>query len=87
MVNLDVNAAYKIRAEDVEVDAMNRDVYAFMKDEIPKNPDHVNTLLHILSVSRHLERIADHATNIAAEVIYLVDARIVRHTPEIFENK
>ncbi|MBU0728464.1 MAG: phosphate signaling complex protein PhoU [Proteobacteria bacterium] len=86
LINLDVKAAYRIRAEDEEMDAMNRDIYAFMKEEIPKNPQHVNTLLHLLSVGRHLERIADHATNIAEDVIYLVDARIVRHTPEVFEE-
>ena len=42
--------------------------------------------MHVLSVGRHLERIADHATNIAEDVIYLVNAEIVRHTPETFED-
>ena len=44
-----------------------------------KNPEHVNALMHLLSVSRHLERIADHATNIAEDVIYLIEGDIVRH--------
>jgi len=40
-------------------------------------------LLQILHISRHLERIADHATNIAEDLIYLIEGRIVRHTPEV----
>ena len=42
----------------------------------------MDTLIHLLSVSRRLERVADHATNIAEDVIYLVEGRIVRHIPE-----
>jgi phosphate transport system protein len=38
-------------------------------------------------VCRHLERIADHATNIAEDVIYLAEAHIVRHTPETFSEE
>jgi phosphate transport system protein len=40
------------------------------------------SLIHLLSVSRHLERIADHATNIAEDVIYMIDGKIVRHRSE-----
>jgi phosphate transport system protein len=85
-VFLDVRLAYRIRSEDDDVDAKNREMYARLKDAIPANLEHINYLLHALSVGRHLERIADHATNIAEEVIYLVDAEIVRHTPETFEE-
>jgi phosphate transport system protein len=86
LVNMDVRLAHRIRSEDDDVDAKNREMYTRLKDEIPKNPEQINYLLHSLSVGRHLERIADHATNIAEEVIYLIDAEIVRHTPETFEE-
>lgn len=86
LVNMDVPKAYKIRSEDDEIDAMNREMYNLVKDEILKHPEHINCLLHHLSVSRHLERIADHACNIAEDVIYLVKAEIVRHSPEIFKD-
>jgi len=59
-------------------------MYAKVKVELTRNPEAANCLLHVLSVGRHLERVADHATNIAEDVIYLVDAQIVRHTPEDF---
>ncbi len=84
LVNLDVNKAYRVRAEDDRVDAMNRDMYALVKEELLKHPEHISVLLHNLSISRHLERIADHASNIAEDVIYLVKAEIIRHTPEVF---
>ncbi len=86
LVNMDVKAALRVRAEDDKIDAMNREMYAVMKEEIPKHPEHINCLLHTISAVRHLERIADHATNIAEDVVYLVDARIIRHKPEIFED-
>jgi len=86
LVNLDVQKAYRVRAEDDQVDAMNRDMYALVKEDLAKHPEHISILLHNLSISRHLERIADHATNIAEDVIYLVKAAIIRHSPEVFED-
>lgn len=84
LVNQDVQKAYRVRAEDDRVDAMNREMYALVTREIPKHPEHINILLQNLSISRHLERIADHASNIAEDVIYMVNAEIVRHSPEVF---
>ena len=52
-----------------------------IEEAIRKNPNDVNTLIQLLSVSRRLERVADHATNIAEDVIYLVEGQIVRHRP------
>lgn len=86
LVNFDTKLAYRIRTEDDLVDRMNREMYEKVKAEIIRHPEHINCLLHALSVGRHLERIADHATNIAEDVIYLVDADIVRHTPEVFKE-
>lgn len=86
LVSLDVQKAYRVRSDDDRVDAMNRDMYALVKEEMAKSPEHINILLQNLSISRHLERIADHASNIAEDVIYMVNAEIVRHTPEFFED-
>jgi phosphate transport system protein len=86
LVNQDVQKAYRVRSEDDRVDAMNREMYALVKNELAKDPDHINILLQNLSISRHLERIADHASNIAEDVIYMVNAHIVRHSPETFEE-
>jgi phosphate transport system protein len=86
LVHMDVQLAHKIRAEDDQVDEYNREMYARVKDMLIKSPEDINCMLHAVSAGRHLERIADHACNIAEDVIYLVDAEIVRHTPEVFEE-
>ena len=86
LVHMDVQLAHRIRAEDDEVDEYNREMYSRAKDMLIKSPEDINCMLHALSAGRHFERIADHACNIAEDVIYLVDAEIVRHTPEVFEE-
>jgi phosphate transport system protein len=87
LVNQDVEKAHRVRAEDDRVDAMNREMYALVTSELAKDPEHINVLLQNLSISRHLERIADHASNIAEDVIYMVNAEIVRHTPEVLMDE
>lgn len=84
MVNLDTQLARQVRASDDDVDAINRHMYALIEEYIQANPERVAESLHLLSASRHLERIADQATNIAEDVIYLVEGEIVRHQPEVF---
>ena len=86
LVHMDVQLAHQIRAEDDAVDEYNREMYARVKDMLIESPEDINCMLHAVSAGRHLERIADHACNIAEDVIYLVDAEIVRHTPEVFEE-
>ena len=46
---------------------------------IRQDPDNVDTLIQVLAISRNLERIADHTSNIAEDVIYMVDGDIIRH--------
>ena len=48
------------------------------------DPSVIKRAVHLLSASRHLERIADLATNIAEDVIFMVDGTVVRHQPETF---
>lgn len=86
LVNLDPQLARVVRASDDEVDEANRRMYNLIEDYIRKHPARVAESLHLLSVSRHLERIADQATNIAEDVIYMVEGEIVRHQPEVFSD-
>jgi phosphate transport system protein len=60
-------------------------MYIKIQDAIRNNPEQMESLIHLLSVSRHLERIADHATNIAEDVIYMVEGRIARHRTEEYK--
>jgi phosphate transport system protein len=82
LVNLDADLARVVCSADDEVDAMNREAYLQVEESIRRHPDKMEALIHLLSVSRHLERIADHATNIAEDVIYMCEGQIVRHRSE-----
>jgi phosphate transport system protein len=79
LVNLDVDLAFKVCLLDDEVDQFNGEAHRKVKDVIKDNPEYVEYFINLLLISRHLERIADHATNIAEEVIYLIEGEIVRH--------
>ena len=83
-VNVDPALARRVIETDNDVDRMNRQMYCSVYELIRGNPDQVESLLHLLSASRHLERIADHATNIAEDVIYMAEGKVVRHKPEEF---
>ncbi len=78
-VNLDIDLAFEILAMDDEVDNIKHEAYDLIKEEMKKQPDCIGYLINLLLISRHLERLADHATNIAEEVIYLIEGDIVRH--------
>ena len=87
LVNMDAKLARAVCAADDEVDAINRKMYGQVQDGIRKNLEQIESLIHYLGVARHLERIADHATNIAEDVIYMVDGEIARHKTEDFRQK
>ena len=82
LVGMDAKLARAVCADDDEVDALNREMYGQVQDGIRACPEQVEPLIHLLSVSRHIERIADLATNIAEEVIYMVQGEVVRHRAE-----
>jgi phosphate transport system protein len=79
LVNLDVDIAYKVITLDDEVDRIKNEAYDKIKQAIKDLPERVGYYINLLLISRHLERLADHATNIAEEVIYLVEGEIYRH--------
>lgn len=79
LVNLDIDLAYKVCLIDGEVDEMDRAIYDQVKDAIQENREHAGFLINLFLISRHLERLADLSTNIAEEVIYMVEGEIKRH--------
>lgn len=78
-VNLDEKAAYEVCAQDDEVDYMKHVIHQQFEQKIQTPSGRLEALVHLFLVSRHLERIADHATNIAEDVIYMVTGEIHRH--------
>jgi len=79
LVNYDAALARQVCADDDEVDQMRRDFEEKIKEAIQKNPSQSESLMTLSSVTRHLERLADMATNVAEDVIYMVEGAIIRH--------
>lgn len=82
LVNADLSLAHRVRAADDEVDDLNRGMHEKVRAEIRRDVDVLPGASQILDVSRFLERIADQATNIAEDVIYMVEGQIIRHRRE-----
>lgn len=79
LLNIDVKLAEHVRKEDDEVDAIHRDMYERVETAIQGDVSHCEQYMRMLSVSRNMERIADHAVNIAEDVLYLARGEIMRH--------
>lgn len=79
LVNLDIDTAFRILTLDDEVDDIQSNAYSQIKQAMREHPEGMTYLINLYLISRHLERVADHATNIAEEVIYLIEGEIVRH--------
>ncbi len=73
------SAARAVIPKDKEVNALNKQISAQLADHMRENPDAIKRCLHLLVVCKSLERIADHAKNVAEEVVYLCEALDIRH--------
>lgn len=82
-VEEDASLAHRVRASDDQVDRLNRDIIDELVAKMTENPVHTHALLHLFSAVRQIEQVADHATIIAEDVVYLVDGTIIRHQPEL----
>jgi phosphate transport system protein len=81
-VNNDPALARKICMSDDIVDNLDREIFHQLVGEMKKDPSIIEPAAHIMILSRHIERLADHATNIAEDVVFLVDAKIIKHHAE-----
>lgn len=79
LVLQDVDLAGRVLAADDVVDDVHREMYSTLQEVMKADADTVERATHTLSASRHLERIADLATNIAEDVIFMVEGEVVRH--------
>ena len=81
-VRKDATLARAILARDDEVDQLKDQVFRVLLTYMMADPGTIERALGLILISRHLERIADHATNIAEDVIFVVEAKDVRHHHE-----
>lgn len=82
LIKMDSQKARGVCASDDEVDEINREMLNLIQDHMEKNPKELRLLMHLFLASRHLERIADLATNIAEDVVYMTEGVIIRHRTE-----
>jgi phosphate transport system protein len=79
-VNRDVDLATEVCRSDDAVDGLYKQIFRELLTYMIEDPKTVSRALHLLLISRNMERIADHATNIAEDVIYYVEGRDIRHS-------
>ena len=73
--------ARRVRQSDQRIDDLQKEIFSWVQEEIPRDVQFTAAALDILSIARKFERIADMSTNIAEEVIFLVEGTLARHTP------
>ena len=78
----DNDKALAVIRRDEEVDALNKQIYRELAGFMVEKPDTISRALELMFISKSLERIADHATNIAEEMVYLAKGEDIRHNDE-----
>jgi len=79
LIKMDVDLARKVCLDDDEIDGLHSDMYPFVETKIAAEPERTAEWIQLLGVARYLERAADHTTNIAEDVMYMVEGKIKRH--------
>lgn len=85
-VNRDTELARSVYERDSTVDALNDQIFRELLTYMMQDPGNITRAVHLVLISRHLERIADHSTNIAEEVVYIVKAKVVKHRSYVLEE-
>ncbi len=79
-VNYDIDLANTIKPRDKKLDHINREAAALFMTRMQEKPDRIRDLVNLLLIGRNLERIGDHAKNIAEEAVYVTSAEDIRHS-------
>ena len=85
LIGMDAKLARVVLTMDDEIDDLNREMYTTLQDLMRQNPESIDRAVQTLSVSRYLERIADLSTNIAEDVVFMVEGELIRH--QTIKNK
>lgn len=82
-INLDVELARKVIDTDDSVDKMNKDAFKFAVSKMQSDPAMIESCSHLIVLSRQIERLADHATNIAENLIFYAEGKLVTHARKL----
>ena len=77
----DVQLAMTLKARDKKLDEMNANASKALIQRMAEDPDQLRGYLNLMFIARHLERVGDHATNIAEDAVYAAAAEDIRHQP------
>jgi phosphate transport system protein len=86
-INRDSELAKTIWAKDEIVDSLNKKIFNQLVELIKANPENVEACAHLIVLSRQIERLADHATNISEDVIFLMENEIIAHKKKLANYK
>ena len=86
LTKVDSHQAGQVLTMDDEIDDANRRMFDILQEHMLHNPTTIKRAEQLLSASRHLERIADLATNIAEDVVYMAEGKLIRHLTENFSD-
>ena len=78
-VEMDAAKARDVCLRDDGVDDLNVELLNQLREDMSANPSLIDPGMHMFSCIRHIERVADHATNIAEDIVYLIEGEIIRH--------
>lgn len=85
-IHADKEKAIAVVRRDKEVDAINKQLYRELSSFMVEQPSSITRALELMFISKSIERIADHATNIAEEMVFLNDAQDIRHDEALKKN-
>jgi phosphate transport system protein len=87
MIQRDVTLAATVLEEEKQVDAFRNRIFATLQEWMKQDPSAIEHSLSLILIARNLERIGDHATNVAEEVIYWIQGRDVRHSKDLARSE
>ena len=86
-INGDYKLAFEVIRADEIVDRFDDELVRVVIDKMLNDKNLIVAGTHVINVIRNLERLSDHATNIAEEIIFLIDSKIVKHKKDISESE
>lgn len=86
-VNQNIEQAEKVLQDEDAVDKLNKSIFKFLVLKMQSNPEVIEPCAHLVVLSRHIERLADHATNIAEDLIFYINAEIIAHKKKLEKYK